>query len=129
VTPPRDRRGGGHVLVVVQRRGVEHHRRDAEFHGLDDQVPADGMVEVQHDRRGRPVGDPQAGERQRRQRAVECDSVLGDLQHDGTAGGPGPGHDRLGVLKLDHVERGETARPGARYRLGHGDEGHVRRPP
>ena len=52
--------------------------------------------------------------RDRLQRAVVGDAVLADLQHHRRAGRLGPGHDRLGVLDADHVERADARGPPRR---------------
>ena len=71
-----DAPGHGAVLVVGQRRPVEHHRRQAEPDRLLDERDVLGVVEVHDDRLGARVGDGERRGRDRRERAVVAHAVL-----------------------------------------------------
>ena len=109
----RDRAGALAVLVVAEPRAVEHHRGEAEPEGLVDERLADRMVEVEHHRHRCPLGQHPGRRGDRRERAVEGDGVLADLEHHGQAGLLGGRGERLRVLEVDDVE-GRHPRPSCR---------------
>lgn len=109
VAPLRDLRGGRHVGLVVERGGVEHDGADAQLHRLVHQLDAGGVIQVNRDRNRRGTGHRDGRRADRGRRTVVAHAVLADLQDHRPAGGLGPGHDRLGVLELDHVERTYSA--------------------
>ena len=80
------------------------------------------------DRDGHAGGgrDGQAGARDGVQRAVVGGAVLADLEHDRGARRLGPGHDGLGVLDADYVERADPAArvPGRPGDVAHGGQRH-----
>jgi hypothetical protein len=115
VPAPAGQLGGGPDVLGVGPRGrVEHDRPQADPDRLPDQVRAGGVVQVHRDgHRGRGR-DGQAGARDGVQRAVPGGAVLADLEHDRGAHRLGPGHDGLGVLDADDVERTDPAARGPR---------------
>jgi hypothetical protein len=126
MTPAGHLGGGRDVGGVVQSRGVVHDRAQAEPGRLADQVGAGGVVQVNGRRDVGIAGHGQAGAGDRAQRTVIGDAVLADLQDHRGGSGFGPGHDGLGVLDADHVERADApARgPGPADDLAHGGKRH-----
>jgi hypothetical protein len=131
VPAPAGQLGGGpDVLGIGQRGRVEHDRRQADPDRRPDQVRAGGVVQVHRDgHRGR-ARDGQAGPCDGVQRAVPGGAVLADLEHDRGAHRLGPGHDGLGVLDADDVERADPAArvPRGADDLAHGSQRHQRTP-
>jgi hypothetical protein len=130
LAPPGQLGGDPDVLVVRQAGRVEHDRTQPEPDRRPDQVRAGGVVQVHRDgHRGRGR-DGQAGARDGVQGAVPGGAVLADLQHHRDAGRFGPGHDGLGVLDADDVERADPAAriPGRADDLAHDGQRHQRTP-
>jgi hypothetical protein len=119
--PPGQLGGGPDVVVVRQAGRVEHDRTQAEPDRRPDQVRAGGVIQVHRDGHGGRGRNGQAGARDRVQGAVVGGAVLADLQHHRGAGRLGPGHDGLGVLDADDVERADPAPrvPGRAGDLAH----------
>jgi hypothetical protein len=126
VAPPGHVRGGPDVLGVRPRGRVVHHRPEAEPGRRLDQFRAGGVIQVHRDRHRGRGRHGQAGPGDGLQRAVPGGAVLADLQHHRGPGRLGPGHDGLGVLDADDVERAHAAArgPGRPDDLVHGGQRH-----
>ncbi len=128
--PPGQLGGGPDVLGVALRGRVEHDRSQAEPGRRPDQARTGGVIQVHRDRHGGRGRDGQAGARDGVQGAVPGGAVLADLQDHRGASRLGPGHDGLGVLDADDVERADPAArvPGRVDDLAHGGQRHQRTP-
>jgi len=126
--PPGQLGGSPDVLGIGLRGRVEHDRTQAEPDRRPDQVRAGGVVQVHRDGHGGRGRDGQAGARDGVQGAVPGGAVLADLQHHRGAGRLSPGHDGLGVLDADDVERADPAArvPGRADDFAHGGQRHQR---
>ena len=106
MTVVRSRSGCLNICLVAQVARVEHDRREAGIGGLPQQVDVGDVIQVKCDIDVGEVSNSPRGSRDRTElTAVEAHGVLADLQDDSTAGGFGPGDDRLSVFQRDDVER------------------------
>jgi hypothetical protein len=112
VTPPGHLRGSPDVLGVRPPGRVVHHRPEAEPGRRLDQLRARRVIQVDRDRHCGRRGHGHAGAGDGLQRTVPGGAVLADLQHYRGPGRLAPGHDGLGVLDADDVERAHAAAPG-----------------
>jgi hypothetical protein len=126
VAPPGHLRGGPDVLSVRPPGRVVHHGTEAEPGRRLDQLRARHVIQVHRDRHRGRGRHGQAGAGDRLERAVPGRAVLADLQHHRGPDRLGPGHDGLGVLDADDVERAHAAArgPGRPDDLVHGGQRH-----
>ena len=107
---------GGDIRLIGELGPVEHHRCEAEPHGLLHQLRRLGVVEVDRHGHSRAPGDGKGRQGHRLEPAVVPDRVLADLEDHRGAGLGGTGHDGLPVLELDHVEGADAATVARRGR-------------